>query len=181
MNAVVGFAGLLSRWAVSAPTIEHWLTPVGGASFVENHDLPMLDVQVDFALAAPGDPEGSRAGRAHAADLDSGPRIWTNARIASRLADVGAVLSAAALGHRPRFVSICAPVGRRQARLPDARSCVRTAGAAVPVDALAREKARTHRRLEGGADPARDHRRTRVLALLYPGHPTAATPRRNRW
>ena len=53
---VVGL-GLLSRWAGAAPKIEHWLAGSGArVFFVENHDLPMLDVQIDFAAGSVRDP-----------------------------------------------------------------------------------------------------------------------------
>ncbi|MFB1030154.1 MAG: insulinase family protein, partial [Thauera sp.] len=49
---------LVSQWAAAGPKIEHWTAPSGArVFFVENHALPMLDVQVDFAAGASRDPE----------------------------------------------------------------------------------------------------------------------------
>jgi zinc protease len=37
--------GLYAQWVGAAPKIEHWLAPSGArVFFVENRDLPMLDV-----------------------------------------------------------------------------------------------------------------------------------------
>jgi zinc protease len=77
--------------------IQHWTTPQGAqVYFVENHDIPMLDVAVDF-------PAGSRfdsADRTGLASLtftmlDQGAGGMTDIAIAQRLADVGAELGGA--------------------------------------------------------------------------------------
>jgi zinc protease len=87
-------------WLVSLPAwaglnIQHWVTPQGArVYFVENHDLPMLDVSVDFAAGSARDTR-ERAGLAsltrHLMTLGAG--VYSERDIAERLADVGAVLS----------------------------------------------------------------------------------------
>lgn len=38
------------QMAEAGPKIDHWVAPSGTrVFFVENHDLPILDVQVDFS------------------------------------------------------------------------------------------------------------------------------------
>ena len=82
----------LPAWAGGA--IQRWATPQGTRGyFGENHDIPMLDVAVDF-------PPGSRfdtAGKSGLAALthgmlDQGAGGLSDVLIAQRLADVGAVL-----------------------------------------------------------------------------------------
>lgn len=81
--------------AQAALDIEQWTTPQGTrVLFVQNHDLPMLDVAVHFAAGSVRDtPE--RAGLANLTQammaLGAGP--WSEREIAERLADVGAQLS----------------------------------------------------------------------------------------
>lgn len=86
--------------AQAALTIQHWQTPQGArVLFVESHELPMLDVAVDFPAGSARDPAG-KAGLAQLTHglLDQGAGGLSDTAIAHRLADVGAVLS----GHLDR-------------------------------------------------------------------------------
>ncbi|MFZ3176241.1 MAG: pitrilysin family protein [Thiobacillus sp.] len=86
--------------AQAALAIQHWQTPQGArVLFVESHELPMLDVAVDFSAGSARDPVG-KAGLARLAHglLDQGAGGLSDTAIAHRLADVGAVLS----GHLDR-------------------------------------------------------------------------------
>ncbi len=78
----------------ATPQIKHWQTP-GGARvyFVENHDLPMLDVEVDFAAGSSFDP-AEKAGLAGLTQslLDLGAEGVSEDDIARKLADIGAQL-----------------------------------------------------------------------------------------
>jgi zinc protease len=85
---------LLCAPAFAGVTIQHWTTAEGArVYFVENHDIPMLDVAVDF-------PAGSRFDRAEKnglarlthAMLDQGAGGLNDIQIAQGMADVGAVL-----------------------------------------------------------------------------------------
>lgn len=89
------FALLLALPAWAGVDIQHWTTPQGSqVYFVENHDIPMLDVAVDF-------PAGSRfetaqrngLARITHVMLDQGAGGLSDVAIAQRLADVGAELS----------------------------------------------------------------------------------------
>ena len=52
----LSFFALISN-ANALPKIEHWTTPAGTrVYFVENHDLPILDVQINFAAGSAYDP-----------------------------------------------------------------------------------------------------------------------------
>jgi zinc protease len=93
------FFALLSACWLALPAwasvdIQHWTTPQGArVYFVENHDIPMLDVAVDF-------PAGSRHEQAEKngvaalthAMLDQGAGGLSDIAIAQRFADVGAAL-----------------------------------------------------------------------------------------
>jgi zinc protease len=81
--------------AQAALAIQHWQTPQGArVLFVESHELPMLDIAVDFSAGSARDP-ASKAGLARLTHglLDQGAGGLSDTAIAHRLADVGAVLS----------------------------------------------------------------------------------------
>lgn len=81
--------------ALAGVTIQHWTTAAGArVYFVENHDLPMLDVAVDFPAGSRFDSadKSGLAAFTHAM-LDQGAGGMSDIAIAERLADVGAVLS----------------------------------------------------------------------------------------
>lgn len=89
---LIAFLVGLPAWA--GVDIQHWTTPQGTrVYFVENHDIPMLDVAVDF-------PAGSRFDTADKNGLsalthtmlDQGAGGMSDVTIARRLADVGATL-----------------------------------------------------------------------------------------
>lgn len=89
-------AGLLvmsQAWA--GPQIQRWQANSGAQVwFVENHDLPMLDVAVNFSAGSAYDAAG-KAGLAaltHAM-LDLGSATLNEDQVAKRLADVGAQLA----------------------------------------------------------------------------------------
>lgn len=81
--------------AQAALAIQHWQTPQGArVYFVESHELPMLDIAVDFAAGSARDPVGkSGLARLTHGLLDQGAGGLSETDIAHRLADVGAVLS----------------------------------------------------------------------------------------
>jgi zinc protease len=91
------FAAVLLSLPLSAQAalaIQHWQTPEGArVFFVETHELPMLDISVDFPAGSARDPAG-KAGLAQLthALLDQGAGGLSETAIAHRLADVGAVL-----------------------------------------------------------------------------------------
>ncbi len=81
--------------AQAALSIQHWQTAQGArVVFVESHELPMLDVAVDFPAGSARDPAG-KAGLAQLTHglLDQGAGGLSDTAIAHGLADVGAVLS----------------------------------------------------------------------------------------
>ena len=98
MSIKTFFFGLLFSLSFSAQAalaIQNWQTPQGArVVFVESHELPILDISVDFPAGSARDPAG-KAGLARLTHglLDQGAGGLSDSVIAHRLADVGAVLS----------------------------------------------------------------------------------------
>lgn len=93
------FLAFLAAFVLTAPAwagvdIQHWTTPQGTrVYFVENHDIPMLDVAVDFPAGSRFDtPEKSGLAALTHTMLDQGAGGLSDIAIAQRLADVGAQL-----------------------------------------------------------------------------------------
>lgn len=100
MKAIIlCFALTLSAFTAQAgPSIQSWTTPQGSrVLLVENHNLPMLDVQVDFAAGSAQDPAGQSglAGMTHGlldAGAGRGKAALDENAIADALANIGAQL-----------------------------------------------------------------------------------------
>ncbi|RFC36536.1 MAG: zinc protease [Candidatus Nitrotoga sp. LAW] len=78
--------------AIATPHIQHWTSPSGArVYFVENHDLPMLDLTVDFAAGSSFDvmEKSGLAGLVHRM-LDLGAEGLSEDDIARNLANIGA-------------------------------------------------------------------------------------------
>lgn len=94
VRATFFLAALFALPAMAGVNIQHWVTP-GGAQvyFVENHDIPMLDVAVDFPAGSRFDSAGKNGlARLTHILLDQGAGGLSDVVIASKLADVGAQL-----------------------------------------------------------------------------------------
>ncbi|MBU2640195.1 MAG: insulinase family protein [Gammaproteobacteria bacterium] len=78
--------------AQAALTIQNWQTPQGArVYFVESHELPMLDISVDFPGGSVRDPAGKPGlARLTHGMLNQGAGGLSDSTIAHRLADVGA-------------------------------------------------------------------------------------------
>ena len=170
--ALVFGAGLLAGCADAAPRIEHWFAASGArVFFVENHDLPMLDVQIDFAAGSVCDPEGKSGVAALTSGmLDLGAADLDEREVASRLADVGAVLSGGADIERASLH--LRTLSAEDKRLP-ALALMRSVLVApqFPADVLAREKARTIAGLKEAAIRPEVIAARTFWRLLYPAHP----------
>ena len=80
--------------ALATPQIQHWQSASGArVYFVENHDLPMLDVAVTFTAGSGYDTaeKSGLAGMTHAM-LDLGAEGMSEDDIARKIADIGAQL-----------------------------------------------------------------------------------------
>ena len=92
---VLGLALLLTLPVWASLQIQHWTTTGGSrVYFVENRDLPMLDISVTFAAGSARDTrERSGLARMTRQLMSLGAGAWSEQEIAERLADVGAILS----------------------------------------------------------------------------------------
>ena len=152
--------------------IQQWQT-AGGARvvFVENHDLPMLDVSVEFPAGAAYDrPEKSGVASMTNRLLNAGMDGMSEDQIARRLADVGAQLGGrfetdrGGMGLR----TLSSEKERRQALDVFARILSQPS---FPADVLEREKARLIASLkESDTRPGTIVSRT-FHRLAYGGHP----------
>ncbi|HEY6094939.1 MAG TPA: pitrilysin family protein [Gallionellaceae bacterium] len=82
----------LAQPALAAVKIQHWQAPSGAqVYFVENHDLPMLDVEVNFA-AGSGFDTAEKSGLAGLTQgmLDEGAEGLSEDDISRKMADIGA-------------------------------------------------------------------------------------------
>ena len=165
--------------ATAGPKIEHWIAPSGArVYFVENHALPMLDVQVDFSAGTSRDP-GDKAGLAsltHAL-LDLGVEGLDETQIANRLADVGAQISGGVDMDR-------ASVSLRTLSAPDKRGPALDIFRAVlstpkfPASVFEREKARKLAALKESLTRPDAIASRAFWAAMYPRHTygRSATP-----
>jgi zinc protease len=152
--------------------IQDWKTSSGArVLFVENHDLPMLDVSVDFP-AGSGHDTKDKAGRAAFTQqlLRLGAGGLSENEIARRIADVGANLGG-------RFDADRAGVYLRTLSNPAERDPALEVMAKVllqpefPEDVLARERARAIAGLKE-ADTKPDTLANRAFSrAVFPDHP----------
>jgi zinc protease len=152
--------------------IEHWQTKRGAhVYFVENHDLPILDVSVDFPAGAGFDtPVKSGAANMTANMLRLGAGGMDEDEIARKLADVGAQFAG-------RFDSDRAGAGLRTLSSRNERTASLEILARMltrpefPAPVLEREKVRLIAMLKE-ADTKPDTIAARTFSrMIYPTHP----------
>lgn len=168
MTFLLMFAGVAS----ASPKIQHWRMDNGvRVYFVENHDLPLLDVSVDFTAGYARDP-AAKAGRASLAHhmLGRGAGGLSEEDISKRLADVGAQLAGgfdadrAGVGIR----TLSSEREREQALDVVARMIQQPE---FPEGVMQREKARIIAGIKE-AETQPDHIAAKsFMALLYGKHP----------
>ncbi|MBS4096461.1 MAG: insulinase family protein [Sulfuricella sp.] len=158
--------------ALAAPKIQFWRMDNGvRVYFVENHDLPLLDISVDFSAGYSRDP-ADKAGRAALAHhmLARGAGGLNEEEISKRMADVGAQLSGG-------FDADRAGVGLRTLSSARERDQALDVMARIiqqpefPESVIQREKARTIAGIKE-AETQPDHIAAKTfMALLYGKHP----------
>ncbi len=135
--------GFLAGTAAATPRIEHWTAPSGAqVYFVEDHNLPMLDVAVNFPAGSAHDAADKKgvAGLTHSL-LDLGVQGMDEDEIARKLADVGARIDSS-------FDADRSSLSLRTLSMPAERDVALDVLARVlqqplfPAPVLAREKAR---------------------------------------
>jgi len=156
----------------AGPKIENWVAPSGArVFFVENHTLPILDVEIDFAAGTAYDPP-AKAGAASLTRglLDLGVEGLDETQIASRLADLGAQLSGGIDMDR-------ASISLRTLSAPDKRVPALDILRAVlvsprfPAEVFERERARTVAALKDALTRPETIASQAFWRAMYPGHP----------
>jgi zinc protease len=152
--------------------IQHWVAPSGArVYFIEAHDLPILDVQADFAAGSAYD----RAGKAGLAALtqqllDTGAGDLDENRISDRLVDVGARLEGSVDSDRAGLHLRTLSSAKEKDTALDLLRLVLTKPT-FPDGVLAREKARTIAAIRDADTRPEAIAEKRFAAAIYPGHP----------
>ncbi|MDO8347109.1 MAG: pitrilysin family protein [Rugosibacter sp.] len=172
------FVSLVSpALALAGVNIEHWTTASGArVYFVAAPQLPILDVQMDFAagemLVAP-----DRAGLAGLTRglLDSGAAGLDEEQIAGRLVDSGAQLGGSVDSDRASVtLRTLTSQPERDAALDLLVAVV--SAPTFPADILQREKTRSIAALREGDTRPEIIATKRFAAAIYPGHPYGISP-----
>ena len=163
---------MAAQTAWSGVNIEHWIAPSGAkVFFVEDHSLPILDVQVDFSAGTAYDLE-NKAGLAsltHAL-LDMGVQGMDETQIANRLADLGALLSGGADKDRASVSLRTLSAADKRGPAIDILRAVLTRPQ-FPAEVFEREKARTVAALKEALTRPDAIASKAFWAALYPAHP----------
>jgi len=161
---------VLPAWA--GLDIQQWQTSQGArVVFVENHDLPMLDLSVDFDAGSARDTR-AQSGLAsltrHMMGLGAG--AYSEKDIAEGMADVGAVFSGSFDADRAVF-KLRTLSGEKERTPAVAMLAAILAQPRFDPDILAREKARTIAALQEAATQPETIGALAFAAALYGDHP----------
>ncbi|HUW28735.1 MAG TPA: pitrilysin family protein [Sulfuriferula sp.] len=168
------FAVFIALNAHASLPIQHWVLANGAkVYFVESHDLPILDVSVDFPAGTALEP-ANQGGVANLTRqlLSLGAGGLDDNQIASGMADVGAELGG-------RFDADRAGVTLRTLSSPDERNAALAILAKVlqqptfPQPVLAREKARVIAALQEGEARPESIAAKAFQAAVFGSHPYA--------
>jgi len=152
--------------------IQRWTTPEGArVYFVENHDLPMLDVSVGFAAGSAYDSQATSglAGLTQSV-MNMGAGDWNEQQVAERLADVGAQMGGFFERDRAGFTlrTLSSAAERDQAlSVLDAVLARPT----FPEAVVEREKSRSIAGLKEAETKPEYLAERAFTAAIYPGHP----------
>lgn len=163
---------LASQVTEAGPKIEHWVAASGAkVFFVENHALPILDVQVDFAAGTAYEPAGKNgvASATHGL-LDLGVEGLDETQIASRLADLGAKLSGGADMDRASTALRTLSAADKRVPAVDILRAV-LVSPQFPAAVFEREKARTIAALKEALTRPETIAAKAFWSAMYPGHP----------
>ncbi|MDR2688221.1 MAG: insulinase family protein [Azoarcus sp.] len=130
--------------AHAGPDIQQWVAPTGArVNFVESHELPMIDIQVDFAAGSAHDPLGKSgvANFTHAL-LDAGTNELDEQAIADKYADLGIIVGGGVDDDRASLkLRTLSSAAERDAAVYLLASLL--AQPTFPLDVLERERARS--------------------------------------
>jgi zinc protease len=174
------FAALIGAVTITAEAgvkIEHWRAPSGASVyFVESHELPMIDVALDFVAGSALDP-ADKAGLAGLTRglLDAGTAEMDEEQIAGRLVDLGALLNGSGDFDRSGLtLRTLSSKAEKDGALELLRNVISTP--TFPDAVLTREKAQAIAALEQADTQPESIAAKRFAAAIYPDHPYGATP-----
>lgn len=161
-----------SQWVLASLPIQYWQTSSGTrVYFVENHDLPMLDISVEFA-AGSGMDTPSKSGRANLVRhlLSMGAGGLSEDQITTALADVGAQLNSHFDRDRAGIAlrTLSSERERKQALGILARIIQYPE---FPQNVLAREKARITLSIKESSSKPDYIAERELMKMLYGDHP----------
>ena len=174
MKKLLGSLALfaMALTAQAGVNIQHWTTPAGArVYFVESRELPIADVQVDFAAGAAYDPrdKSGLAGLTRGL-LDAGTGDLDEEKIAGRLVDIGARMSGSSdLDRAGLSLRTLSSTREREAAVALMRLLLQQP--AFPAEVLEREKARTIAGIRETDTRPDSIASRRFSAALYPDHP----------
>lgn len=161
-----------SQWTWASLPIQYWQTSSGArVYFVENHDLPMLDISIEFAAGSGMDTSG-QSGRARLVQhlLGLGAGGLSEDQIATALADVGAQLKSHFDRDRAGIAlrTLSSERERKQALDIFARIIQHPE---FPQDVVLREKARTIAGIKESSTKPDYIGERELMKMLYGAHP----------
>jgi zinc protease len=161
-----------SQWVLASLPIQYWQTSSGTrVYFVENHDLPMLDISVEFGAGSSMDTP-NKSGCANLVQhlLNLGASGLSEDRIATALADVGAQLNSHFDRDRAGIAlrTLSSERERKQALDIFARIIQYPE---FPQDVLAREKARIISSIKELSTKPDYIAERELMKMLYGSHP----------
>lgn len=165
---------LFSVHANAALKIEHWQTSSGTAVyFVENHDLPIVDLSVNFKAGSAYDiPEKSGVAGVTKFLMSLGAAGLSDAQIANQFADVGAVLSGGFGADRASFtLRTLSSAQEKTKSLALFNQILQKPD--FPENVLVREKARIVAGLQEAATQPESIANEAFMQAIYGDHPYA--------
>jgi zinc protease len=173
------FIVLCAGIAQAGPQIQHWVAPTGAkVYFVENRNLPILDVQIDFPAGSARDPAG-KSGVAGfvSALLQAGAGKLDEEQISAQLVDLGARLSSSSDQDKASVtLRTLSSAEEKSGALALLRAVL--SAPTFPAGAFAREQTRSIEALKDAETRPDSIAAKRFAAAIYPGHPYGhiATP-----
>lgn len=171
-NFVLIFALILSFTANAGVKIQQWQTTTGAeVYFVENHDLPIMDISVNFTAGSARDA-AEKSGVAGVTKylMALGADGMTDEKIATSLADVGAILGGDFDADRAAFKLRTLSSAREQSQALDVFTKI-LQKPDFPDDVLTREKARIISSLQESATQPESISNKAFMKALYGNHP----------
>jgi zinc protease len=169
LTAAMSISALSAHAAVN---IQHWQTSSGAeVYFVENHDLPIVDLSVNFAAGSARDT-AEKSGLAGITRymMTLGAAGMSDEVIANKLADIGAVLGGEFDGDRAALKLRTLSSEREQKQALDVFGKI-LQKPDFPASVLAREKARIISGLEESATQPEGIVNKAFMTALYGSHP----------